>query len=434
MNNKVFLLPCLLLLLLLSPVFAELESTGEIALEARKFEDDSVTKSIDQGMALFSRLEVSYKGENWRTLFRGFGRVDQYDRDRNILALEEAFLEYNYSFLDGTFYVGHRLFSWSAMEAFTTADIINSRNFDSDLERLEKKGELTIGLESKIWQGRLSLFLWPRFEAPIFPGDRSRLGVGSDLDRALYFEDGLAYRDPWTMQYGGRYQASLPNFDFSFFAVKHLDRRFTQVGNANFITGAQAVAACSQLACPIDGTLNKPYYSPAFETGGNFSYVWDNWIFKIEAVNRDFDNQGRVLTLEGIVNPVDHQEVAVGGEFVHTFQNGVETTFYLEANSFFGTTKQERAQLWAFQRDLFFATRINFNDANSKEITLSVITDLERSQEYFYSASYSQRLNNELKFKTGLRIYDAAQKGALPTGLEIFDGDNQVYFTLSRFF
>jgi hypothetical protein len=413
---------------------SQLRSTGEVALELRKFKDESNSASQDQGMALFSRLEMSYEGDTWKTLARGFARIDQYDRDRNITAVEEAFAEKIFSFMEGTAYAGFRLFSWSAMEAFTAGDIVNSKNFDSDLERLEKKGELTVALEGKIWEGRLGLYLWPRFERPMYPGDRSRLGVGLDLDKPHYLEDGQVYRDPWALQYGGRYEATLDDWDFSLFTVYHLDRRFPTVGNSEFITGASAVVACGQVACPTDGTMNNPYHSFALESGGNISYVWGNWIFKVEAVNRDFDNKGQILTLGGIVGPIDHQEAAVGGEYVHTFASGLETTFYLEANSFFSTTKTERAQLWSFQRDLFFATRFNFNDADSKEITLSTIADLERSNEHFYSASYSQRLNNEIKIKTGVRVYDAPKKGSLPVGMELLDGDNQLYVTLSRFF
>jgi len=47
----------LLLLFLWANAYADFSSMGEVALEYRQFEDDNKTRTIDRGMAVFSRLE-----------------------------------------------------------------------------------------------------------------------------------------------------------------------------------------------------------------------------------------------------------------------------------------------------------------------------------------------------------------------------------------
>ena len=145
----------LVFILLNSSLFAfigegEWSGSGEINLQARQFKDDKLETTEDTGLAVLTKVEEKYVGERSKHLFRGFVRIDEKDRDRDLMRVEDAYFSWrlgeqqSYKLL-----VGYKIFNWTATEAFHPADMVNSRNYDSDLENLEKIGELTIELEKE---------------------------------------------------------------------------------------------------------------------------------------------------------------------------------------------------------------------------------------------------------------------------------------------
>jgi len=137
---------------------------GEVAFEFRKFKDDNVATTKDTGAAIFTRLETKYESDVSKHVLRFFSRVDPKDSDRDFVTFEDAYLSNRLGESQGIkVLAGYKLFNWTATEAFHPADQINSRNYDSDLENLEKKGELTVELAFDTPVGALSFFYWPRF-------------------------------------------------------------------------------------------------------------------------------------------------------------------------------------------------------------------------------------------------------------------------------
>jgi hypothetical protein len=160
---------------------------------------------------------------------------------------------------------------------------------------------------------------------------------------------------------------------------------------------------------------------------------------KFEGAYRVFEKDLEILsardaTTTELRKPVDHGEAALGFEYTVPFESTGDTTLFFEVGSILGTTKDERARLGAFQRDALFGLRYAFNDIMGSEVFVSFITDLERDNERLFNLSYSRRLSDVWRIQTGLRIYDAPQKGALPLGLEALDGANHVILNLTRFF
>ena len=97
------------------------------------FKDDNKTQTIDSGVAVFSRFDGRYEFNSILLQVRGFGRIDQRDENRGFIAAEDAYIEFDADIW--RFLFGYRLYNWSATEAFHPADIINSRNWDSDIEK-----------------------------------------------------------------------------------------------------------------------------------------------------------------------------------------------------------------------------------------------------------------------------------------------------------
>lgn len=408
----------------------EWEHKGEVSLQLRRFEDDGIERTEETGMLVFTRVESVYKDDDHRHVFRGFARVDHKDKDRDFMSFEDVYFSRFFGEeQEWTLLAGYKLFNWTATEAFHPADVVNSRNFDSDLEFFEKKGELTVEISRQFDWGTFSFFIWPRFEQPQFPGDRSRLGFGSDISRPQAV-NGTEIGETWIPQGGLRLTLGLDDVDLSMHLIHHIDRNFPLTGTSNLpLTQQQvALATASIISNPT------PYYFKKTQVGGTLQYAMSRLLVKFEGAYRVFEQEREIFTLQGLLKPVDHAEAAFGLEYALPFETVGDTTLFFEAGSILGTTEDERARLGAFQRDALFGVRYAFNDIMGSEIFVSFITDLERDQERLFNFSYSRRLSDVWKIQTGVRFYDAPQKGTVPQGLEALDGANHVILNLTRFF
>ncbi len=427
----------LISLLALGSANAAWEGQGEAAFEFRQFESDTDQNTVESVPSLFTRIDTKNDGEIMDMAFRGYGRVSEREPSRNILRFEDAYARFPVGPEgDWSFFAGYKTYNWTATEAFHPADAVNSRNLDSEFENFEKMGELTIEVEIPVFRGNFSLFYWPRFEAPHFPGAKSRLGTGVDLDRPRV----LGSSDPlddsvWRHQFGARFSNVWGDADFSLHYLRHIDRNYPLLGDANY---TQVVVGGSTITIPSKTTLT-PYYFEANQIGGTLSYVSGALISKVEFAWRQFETPVRPIynaATSTFLSPKDHQEVALGFEYLLGHENGLESYFILEGNTFFGLEEAERQAISVFQRDVLLGYRLNFNDDMGREVFISTILDLERTHERFFQVSYAQRLNSYWKAKLALRIFDAPRESStgLPVGLELFDRDNYLQLTLSRFF
>jgi len=401
---------------------------GEIGFEYRRFESDNNIQNADTGVAILSRVESSFEQDVYKHVFRALGRVDQKDSDRSQVIIEDGYFsmlagpEQNWKLL-----AGYKLFNWTATEAFHPADQINSRNYDSDVESLEKKGELTIEIERSLENGSFALYFFPKFEAPIFPGDRSRLGFGVDLERVIFIDGGDATTNQnWGVQFGGRFSYTILDADLSFHFLHHMDRSFPVIGTHRY-----AMVGTTPVPTAFPTT---PYYYRSNQVGMTAVLPVESFIFKLEAASRTFDNDLFIYTTRGLRRSEDNTEVALGLEWSLAHESGSETYFYLEGQTMFGPEQSRIEEMSLFQNDIFLGLRYAFNDLMGKEIFFSTIFDYDREHEYLFNLSYSQRLSDIWKIKTGLRYYDAPKKTNIPTGLELYDGNSYAYITLTRFF
>ena len=387
------------------------ESKGEVSLESRLFSDDDNEATEDAGLGLFSRLETGYKQGAFRLHVRGFARIDRQDESRDLAAIEEAWLSYKRGSWQAR--LGFQLLNWTATEAFHPADIINSRNLDSNIENPEKLGELMFTLRRKIHRGGLTVYYLPRFEEPVLPESSSRLSfipAGLTLGDALRVDrGGRLVDDSWADQWGLRFTQTAGDIDFSVFYLDHTDRLQPQFAISS-------------------GGILQPVYSQVKDMGLTYLQIIGDWIFKLEATHKDF------VTRESGPSQRDHQQLAFGLDYGWANNNGSETTILIEGQGLFGVDEATRAALGTFQRDLLLGCRHGWNDAAGRELLITAIFDVERSHEYLLNLSYRQRLSDTWSIHTGLRVIDAPIKATAPRGLESLDESNQAFLNLSRYF
>ncbi len=389
------------------------ESRGEVAGESRVFTDDDIDQTEDAGLGMFARVEAGYRKGRVRFRARAFARVDRRDESRDLTAFEEAWFDYRTGAWQAR--AGFQMLNWTATEAFHPADVVNSRNLDSNIENPEKLGELMVSLRRRIGDGGLTFYYLPRFEAPNLPDGSSRLSFappGVDIGEALWVEDdGRVSGDSYGLQWGARMTQTIGDADISVHYLDHQDRQFPrfefepQIGRA------------------------RPVYLNVKDWGLTYLHILGGWILKLEAAYKDF-----VAPVNPAYTQPDHGQAAFGLEYGWVYQGGGEGTAIFEGQAALGLTEAERAAISVFQRDLLAGYRHAWNDRLGRELLVTAIFDVERSREILVNVSYQQRLSDTWSVKTGLRWIDAPPKQGQPIGLESLHESNQLFLTVSRFF
>ncbi|MCC7441413.1 MAG: hypothetical protein IT285_07260 [Bdellovibrionales bacterium] len=397
------------------------ESRGEVTLEARAFEDDDDKATIDEGAGIAARVEAKRFSESLDLKLRVFGRADQVDATRSQVIVEEAWAGYKTG--DFSLRLGAQLLNWTATEAFHPADIVNSRNLDSNLENFEKIGEPMLSLAWNHEGWTLQGFLMPARMDPFLPAPSSRLSFapsGVVMGEALWLgrDGGVTDRNvgfATGAQWGARVAHSFEGADISLHVVEHHDR--------------------SQPAVVVDPDTFEvhPLYLPITQFGGTYQQALGAFVLKLEAAHRRFELPSGG-TAYGTVNRSNHSIGAFGLEYGWSHDNGSQSTWLLEGQGVFGMGEADRAALSPFQRDALVGFRHAFNDEMSRELMLSGIFDLERGEESLLSLTYSQRLSDTWSLKTAVRRIHAPTDEAVPVGLQALDGANQLSLTLTRHF
>ncbi|OUR96791.1 hypothetical protein A9Q84_10645 [Halobacteriovorax marinus] len=428
--------PLLLSLFLISPLtFSMVTDQGEITFENRVFESDNDNLSYDENYAIFARAKVRFEEKGFIGVLSAYGRADSKDRERNQYVIEDAYGSYTFGEEeDFKILAGWKLFNWSEMEAFHPADVVNSKNYDGEIENLEKKGELTIEAEYVLAEGTINFYYWPRVENPVYPSSRARTGInfGIPLKDAVWVNGKDAgTSSKWQPQYGVRFNQTIGDLDFAVQFLDHFDRSHPLVG---YTFGTSILGS----EFPTNSADLRPHFYRVRELGGTMSLAVESYLFKLETSLRKFENEFQTLvpvtsTTFVRARPEDHSEVAIGLEDTITFDEiEHEVTLIFEFTSILGPNKVARRRLSTFQRDALIGMRYNFNDTMGSELFMSYIQDLEYTDERILNISFTRRLSDQWKYKFGARSYSAKEHGFL--GLQVLKGDSYGYLNLSRFF
>ena len=210
---------------------AELEKSGKAIFEFRQYQNDNNTASLDQNIGGGLQFNSSYGGGQLGLFLQG----DIKDENRNLLLVEEG----NYSFFldeeeNTKVLLGYTIYNWSIMEAFHLVNNINSISYVSHTENLKKKGELVFELEKTFDSGSLALYFFPKFERPILPGKKSRLGLEVDFASPVIVQNREIEEESRPIpQFGARatWEGAV---SFSLYALYHIDRHAPLYGTHKY--------------------------------------------------------------------------------------------------------------------------------------------------------------------------------------------------------
>jgi hypothetical protein len=407
-------------LLASSPASARLSSQGEVALEGRAFIPDDLDSTDDLGAAVAARLEVKGKHKPVEERLRLLARVGGIDTNRSTLIVEEAWAGWKHGWLRVR--AGVQILNWTATEAFHPADVVNSRNFDSNVENAEKVGEPMVEVRLKLGTGSLTGYYLPARMDPRFPGPASRLSfapAGLTLGDPVWGDaDGSIGDGRLAHQWAARLSQSLWGADLALHVISHNDR-----SQPSIVLGGDFVP--------------RPLYHRVLQAGATWTQTLGEWIVKVEAAHRRFeeiDDPGDYLAPAGL-DPPDHTQVAAGLEWGWGYDSGGEGTVLAEGQVVLGVEdKDERRALHPFQRDVLIGYRHAFNDANGSELMLGILADLE-TVEVLGNLNYKQRLSDTWSLEVGLRFVHAPSDGdPFPEGLEALHEARYAQLFLKRYF
>lgn len=412
-----------ILLLLPALATASVDSQGSVGFEGRAFwpDDDGVTE--DQGAMLVGRLEWKAKQKALREKVRVVGRVGAIDEDRSNLVVEEAWAQWRSKYL--RVFAGVQLVTWTATEAFHPADVINSRNFDGNVENPDKIGEPMVSVNLRLAGVHLTGYYMPVRMDPILPGGSSRLSFGDagvSLGDPLWAgRDGTLDDGHFEHQWAARLATTLGSADVALHAIQHNDR------------GQPGVAIDVFDAAPGAGgsPTPRPVYSFVTQFGLTYAHAISDFVVKLEGAHRRFedahDNLEYVLVAGG--DKPDHTVVAAGIEYGWSYEGAGQATLILEGQAILDVDDAEqRKALSPFQRDALVGYRHDFDDVAGTNLTLGAIVDLE-GDAVLGTFTFRRRIGETWSVAADARLTFAGD-GLL----EAIDGSHFAQLTLARHF
>lgn len=379
---------------------------SSIAGEWLAFSDNAVFAG-EENSYLSAAVDTEYYNE-WNDgddlfTFKPFFRFDQYDDERTHGDIRE--LSWIHASDDWEIQAGISKVFWGVTETIHLVDVINQSDTVENVDGEDKLGQPMINVTLIRDWGVVSAFVLPGFRERTFPGlrGRPRFGILIDTDASVY-EDSDKQRE---IDFALRYTHTLGDWDvgISHFSGTSREPRFVLSGPV--VLGIPTAVA--------------PLYEQINQTGIDLLANIGSWQWKLEAINRS--GQGKTF-------------IAAAGGFEYTFVGvfesdmdiGLISEYLYDGREDDVTTSPFTSS--PFQNDFVLGTRIVLNDAESSELLMSVIVDLEGEGNNF-NIEGSRRIGDNMKLSIEARGVSNIKAGSI---LESFKKDNRVRTELTVYF
>ncbi len=362
----------------------EWELTGFAELNSRTFPNERLYADQDggSGASVAAQSELYWLGSEGRVQLSGigFGRYDSVDDERSHLDLRKLNLGVTGNGWDVN--VGVNKVFWGVTEARHLVDVINQTDLVEDIDGEAKLGQPMINFNVDRDFGRFELYLLPRFRERTFPGIDGRLGASLPVDDdAASFEstDGKRHKDVSL-----RYSHYFGDFDIGAYVFDGTSRE-------------------PQLELASGGGRLVPVYEQMQQFGLEVQLTRDAWLWKLEAISRD-------ATSDSFAAAVTGMEYTFFG-----VRDGATDVGLLFEYLYDGRNKD--APPTVYDNDVFFGTRLGFNDASDTSVLAGAIVDVD-SHEVFVNVEASRRFGDSVTVDARLRLFGNSRPGGTSYWLE----------------
>lgn len=372
-----------LLKLALAPVLIA-HTTGEslastIVIHSAMFEqrffhlNPALIEQLDSTQAsVVLSSDVSYRSEDRKTRikFVPYLRLDERDGKRSYFDIREANVSYQSG--DWDMLVGVGQVFWGVNESRNPVDVINQIDQVENIDEEEKLGQPMIRLSYRGDWGTLEGYYLPIFRERRFPGEigRLRLPIALDEQSVQYERDGKENAGDYALRYTRR--------------------------TGSFDLGLHSFYGTSRAPLLISNSDNSftPFYQRLRQVGLDLQYTSGSWLLKAEIVR---------------AHVASYFWTAVGG-FEYTFFDLRSTG--LDLGVIVEYLHDDREELinpqYIFENDVFFGTRLTFNNSQDTEVLAGVIVDTS-SKANQLSVKFQSRVKDNFLLEFELAAFDSSK-------------------------
>lgn len=372
-----------------------MELSGFAGVDYRYFQQDSALSSQRQhapSMVLAPEFYSEWDEGQQSLLFSPFLRLDREDAERTHADIRE--LQWLILSDDWELRLGVGKVFWGVTESQHLVDVINQTDLVENTDGEDKLGQPMINLSLFQDWGTVDLFVLPFFRERTFPGENGRLRFPRvvNTDEAQY-ESGAGRRH---IDLAIRWAGTIANWD---------------VGLSHFYgTSREPLFLFNNaISDPI------PYYEIMHQSGLDVQYTVENWLWKLEAIHRETET----LAFS-----------AVTGGLEYTFYGALESDIDVGLVAEYLFNDRDDLLLSPFQDDVLIAARLRWNDAQSTELLVGLIQDLE-VDEQSWSIEASRRFGNRWKLALEARFFDSDVPDSLLFPLR---QDDFIQLEIARYF
>ncbi|GAA3631859.1 hypothetical protein [Flavivirga jejuensis] len=367
----------------------------EIEAEYRYFYDDAAFNNQKQhfpSIAFTPEYSINWN-KGYETLnVTGFFRLDV-DDERTHWDIRELY--YQKAKNKWELNIGLKKVYWGVAESNHLVDIINQTDAVESFDGEDKLGQPMVQFTyttNKI--GSFDFFYLPYHRKRTFSGEKGRLRFPLVIDK-----DDLTYEsaaEEWRQDVAFRWKHYFGAFD---------------VGLTHFYgNGREPLFTFDQL-----GNINA-FYPVINQTGLDLQITHNAFLWKLESIYRSAKAQdffAMVAGLEFTFSNIDGNGLDIGllGEYLYD--------------------ERDELALNALQNDVFFGSRIAFNDTQDTSILIGGISDLESSSKIF-SIEATRRFGSSWTAEVEARIFSNIDVNEFI--LSNFREDSFLRFSISKYF
>lgn len=358
--------------LLLLPLLARADFSGNLALEAIVFtEDAQYAGQMDDNLT--ASFKPKWNGE-WNQgddlwSIELFMRADDKDSGREHADIRELL----WLHLDGDneWRVGINTMFWGVTESQHLVDVINQLDQVEGIDGEDKLGQPMIHLKRYQDWGVLDFLVLPGFRERHFRSVAGRLRAPLIVD-----EDQAAYESADGQQHADLALRFSQTYDKLDLGLSLFDgTRREPLLRPGFDANAAPVLI--------------PYYEQMTQLGVDALLIDADWIWKLELVHREADSS-------------DMNAYTFG--FEYTFYGILSSAIDFGAIAEYSYDDRAEGLRGVFDRDLFVGGRFAFNDAQSSELLAGMLLDTDKQSRSF-RVEASRRLGESYKASLELQVF-----------------------------
>ena len=357
----------------------------DAGLELTAFFEHGAQQQTQNIASVHLQTEINYAPSNNQQLTaRLFGRWDEQDDQRSHVDIREALWLHNQG--SQQWRVGIGQVFWGVTEGEHLVDIINQTDAIESLDGDVKLGQAMLNWSWEQDTHLIDVYLLPFSRERVFASQDGRLRLPwvVDTDNATYESSAKNHH----LDFAARYQFNDKGLRLGLSAFSGTAREpvlIPQVDASQIVfTGFVPTAFVGN----YQPTL-RPYYPLIKQVGIDGQYIVGDWLWKLEAIQRQGMAQDYTATDIG----VEYTQV---GAFGSTIDIGWLAEYLTDSRNTQAST--------AFEHDVLFGWRLAFNDSASSEILAGMVSDI-RHHEQAWRLKGSTRLNDRLKIAIEARLF-----------------------------